>query len=283
MAVLIACMIAQIGNLQGTARVVNDAGLLRGATQREIKLEIAGQGNDDLITYLDDILDGLKDNSTKYNLVRLEDKKYLDDLEVQREFWQQMKEEISQVRQKGYEKTNIVDMSEQYFKLADNTVSAAEEYSEAIADRIRYLEIGTAVDSVLLIAIMLRRRNKQLAKKANDILGHSVGDQLIANFARLLRNSIPEKNFVGRYGGDEFLAVIYGTTKPEVEAILDGLNRNISEFNQLNHGNNGFVEISYACGWVLSDDMPDCSFRVLFDKADRNMYENKMRSKEHRK
>ncbi len=283
MAVLIACMIAQIGNLQGTARVVNYAGLLRGATQREIKLEIAGQGNDDLITYLDDILDGLKDNSTKYNLVRLEDKKYLDDLEVQREFWQQMKEEISQVRQKGYEKTNIVDMSEQYFKLADNTVSAAEEYSEAIADRIRYLEIGTAVDSVLLIAIMLRRRNKQLAKKANDILGHSVGDQLIANFARLLRNSIPEKNFVGRYGGDEFLAVIYGTTKPEVEAILDGLNRNISEFNQLNHGNNGFVEISYACGWVLSDDMPDCSFRVLFDKADRNMYENKMRSKEHRK
>lgn len=169
MAVLIACMIAQIGNLQGTARVVNYAGLLRGATQREIKLEIAGQGNDDLITYLDDILDGLKDNSTKYNLVRLEDKKYLDDLEVQREFWQQMKEEISQARQMGYEKTNIVDMSEQYFKLANNTVSAAEEYSEAIADRIRYLEIGTAVDSVLLIAIMLvetveaimmRRRNK---------------------------------------------------------------------------------------------------------------------------
>lgn len=333
MAVLIACMIAQIGNLQGTARVVNYAGLLRGATQREIKLEIAGQGNDDLITYLDDILDGLKDNSTKYNLVRLEDKKYLDDLEVQREFWQQMKEEISQVRQKGYEKTNIVDMSEQYFKLADNTVSAAEEYSEAIADRIRYLEIGTAVDSVLLIAIMLvetveaimmRRRNKQLAKKAfidehtglpnkgrcekfftdsnviqeslacivfdlnnlkkaNDTLGHSVGDQLIANFARLLRNSVPEKNFVGRYGGDEFMAVIYGTTKPEVEAILNSLQKNVSEFNQLHHGNNGFVEISYAYGWVLSDDMPDCSFRVLFDKADRNMYENKMRSKEHRR
>lgn len=333
MTALIAGMIVQIGNLQGTARVINYAGLVRGATQREIKLEIAGQGNDDLISYLDEIIDGLRDKSTKHNLVKLEDKEYLDDLETQREFWLQMKEEIYKVREYGYEKTDIVDMSEQYFKLADNTVSAAESYSESIAERIRYLEIGTAVVIVLLISIMLvetveavimRRKNKQLEKKAfidehtglpnkgrcemffmdsniiqeslacivfdlnnlkkaNDTLGHSVGDQLIANFARLLRNSIPEKNFVGRYGGDEFMAVIYGTTKPEVEAILDGLNRNISEFNQLHHGNNGFVEISYACGWVLSDDMPDCSFRVLFDKADRNMYENKMKSKEHRR
>ena len=333
MTALIAGMIVQIGNLQGTARVINYAGLIRGATQREIKLEIAGQGNDDLISYLDEIIDGLRDKSTKYNLVKLEDKEYLDDLETQREFWLQMKEEIYKAREYGYEKTDIVDMSERYFKLADNTVSAAESYSESIAERIRYLEIGTAVVIVLLISIMLvetveavimRRKNKQLEKKAfidehtglpnkgrcemffmdsniiqeslacivfdlnnlkkaNDTLGHSVGDQLIANFARLLRNSIPEKNFVGRYGGDEFMAVIYGTTKPEVEAILDGLNRNISEFNQLHHGNNGFVEISYACGWVLSDDMPDCSFRVLFDKADRNMYENKMKSKEHRR
>lgn len=124
-------------------------------TQREIKLEIAGQGNDDLISYLDEIIDGLRDKSTKYNLVKLKDKEYLADLETQREFWLQMKDEIYKVRKFGYEKTDIVDMSEQYFKLADNTVSAAEQYSESIAERIRYIEIGTAVVIVLLISIML--------------------------------------------------------------------------------------------------------------------------------
>lgn len=58
--VLVIFIMIQIGNLQGTARVINYAGLVRGATQREIKLEITGTQNDVLIRYLDDIISGLK-------------------------------------------------------------------------------------------------------------------------------------------------------------------------------------------------------------------------------
>ena len=58
--VLIICMMIQINRLQGTARVLNYAGLVRGATQREIKLEITGEQNEELIKYLDDILSGLR-------------------------------------------------------------------------------------------------------------------------------------------------------------------------------------------------------------------------------
>ena len=119
-------------------------------------------------------------------------------------------------------------------------------------------------------------------KTANDTLGHSVGDQLIANFARLLRNAVPARNFVGRYGGDEFMSVIYDASRSEVETILNQLQRDVQEFNQLHHGGGEFMEVSYACGWALSTELPDCSFRVLFDKADRNMYENKLAKKEHR-
>ena len=333
MMILVAAMITQISHLQGTARVINYAGLVRGATQREIKLEIAGQKDDDLIVYLDEIIYGLKFESPKYNLVKLDDADYLDKLDVQIDYWQQVKKEIYNVRTVGYQATDIVEMSEQYFHMADDTVSAAEQYSEAIAERIRYLELGTIVDIVLLLCIMLgksvdavlvRRKNKQLEqkafideptglpnkgrceqfftdaqpmekpltcvvfdlnnlKKANDTLGHSVGDQLIANFARLLRNAIPTPHFVGRYGGDEFMAVIYGASKQEVENILNNLHEDVSEFNQLHHGNNGFVDVSYAYGWSISEDLPDCSFRVLFDKADKNMYENKMKNKQHRR
>lgn len=48
-------MMIQISRLQGTARVINYAGLVRGATQREVKLEITGNQNEELIKYLDDI------------------------------------------------------------------------------------------------------------------------------------------------------------------------------------------------------------------------------------
>lgn len=329
MMVLVASMMYQINCLQGTARVINYAGIVRGATQREVKLEIVGRENDDLIAYLDEILEGLKYEKGRYNLVSLDDEVYQSDLDEQMEYWQQLKAEIYRVREQGYENTNIVVISERYFRMADETVTAAELYSQSIATVIRYLEIATAADMLILVLIVLarsieavrmRRRAHQLEQKAfidqhtglpnksrceeffkdteliekslacvvfdlnnlkiaNDTLGHSVGDQLIANFARLLRNSVPAPHFVGRYGGDEFMAVIYDCTRTEVEEILNKLHEDVREFNRLHHGSGEFVEVSYAYGWALSTELPNCSFRVLFDKADRNMYEAKMAMK----
>jgi hypothetical protein len=51
---LVANMMVEIKNLQGTARVINYAGLVRGATQRVVKLEVIGNSDDELIEYLDD-------------------------------------------------------------------------------------------------------------------------------------------------------------------------------------------------------------------------------------
>lgn len=332
MMLLVTSMIFLINSLQGTARVINYAGIVRGATQREVKLEVVGRPNDVLIVYLDEILDGLKFGGGKHNLVSLKDEAYQRDLDLQMEYWQTLKNEIYRVRELGYAQTDIVDISENYFRMADNTVFAAEEYSQSIATGIRYLEFASTLDISILILIMLlrylesarmRRRNSQLEQKAfidqhtglpnkgrceefftkteltqqsvacivfdlnnlkiaNDTLGHSVGDQLIANFARLLRNAVPVPHFVGRYGGDEFMAVIYDATRQDIEKILRGLQQDVDEFNRLHHGGGQFVEVSYACGWALSTEFPNCSFRILFDKADRNMYENKMASRRQR-
>ena len=41
----------------------------------------------------------------------------------------------------------------------------------------------------------------------NDRQGHERGDQYIRSFAEQLRAALPEKYFVGRDGGDEFIAV----------------------------------------------------------------------------
>ena len=40
--IFVALMMVEIGNLKGTARVINYAGLVRGDTQRAVKLEITG-------------------------------------------------------------------------------------------------------------------------------------------------------------------------------------------------------------------------------------------------
>lgn len=173
--VVVFLMMLQISYLQGTARVINYAGIVRGATQREVKLEIAGHQNDALSGRLDSILIELKSGAGSNQLVSLQDKEYQHHLDVQIAYWEELKKEIEKVRRYGYEHTEIIEMSEAYFELADQTVSAAEHYSEKIAQHIRTLEIISAVDMLLLLLMMVRstmvsvrisRMNKQLEKKA---------------------------------------------------------------------------------------------------------------------
>ena len=80
---------------------------MRGATQREVKLEITGTKNDELIQYLDDVLSGLKYQDGHYDLVRLKDENYQAKLDVQMNYWQSLKREIAKVRENGYENTDI--------------------------------------------------------------------------------------------------------------------------------------------------------------------------------
>ena len=319
--VLIIYMMIQISRLQGTARVINYAGLVRGATQREVKLEITGNQNEELINYLDDILSGLRYQDGHYDLVRLYDKEYQEKLQIQSDYWDKLKIEIEAVRNVGYENTDIVNMSEIYFRMADETVFAAENYSQRIAERIRTIELLSALDMLCLVILVIIQtmaamkmavKNKLLEQKAytdahtglpnkrackellinkeiikeptacimfdlnnlktvNDTMGHSAGDQLIMNFARLLRSVIPEKDFVGRYGGDEFMTVMYHTSRTEVEEILKCL---CEEKDRINSNENQ-MPVDYACGWALSADDRTYTMQMLMDKADSDMYENK--------
>ena len=66
-------------------------GRVRGATQREVKLEITGNPDDELIKYLDDILTDLKYQNGQYNLVDLHDKEYHDRLQILSNYWEELK------------------------------------------------------------------------------------------------------------------------------------------------------------------------------------------------
>ena len=238
-----------------------------------------------------------------------------------------MKIEIEAVRNKGYENTDIVNMSEIYFTMADETVYAAESYSEKIAIKIRTIELLSALDMLSLVILVIMQtlkamhmamQNRLLEQKAfvdahtglpnknacnellnkkdiitdstacimfdlnnlkivNDAMGHSAGDQLIMNFAKLLRSVIPEKDFVGRYGGDEFVAVIYHTSEAEIKEIIKSL---YEEKDRLNSYENQ-IPIDYACGWALSSGDMSCTMRMLLDDADAYMYKNKQLCKKH--
>lgn len=66
-------MMNLVSPIQGTARIVNYAGLVRGGTQRLVKLETVGEPQDQMIQTIESYIDGLQNGSTELNFVRLND------------------------------------------------------------------------------------------------------------------------------------------------------------------------------------------------------------------
>lgn len=113
-------------------------------------------------------------------------------------------------------------------------------------------------------------------KEVNDTLGHIAGDTMILDFAHILRTTIPEEYFVGRYGGDEFIAILRGASAAQVHNILKDIQNEISRFNQYS----GSVHLSYACGNSMSAACSDCCLTRLLERTDHNIYTDKRKYKE---
>ena len=323
---LILVMINFVNDIQGTVRVVNYAGLVRGATQRMVKLEIAGVPSDDKIEILDNYLDGIANGSDSLNLICIKESNYqarVKDLKVK---WKVLKNEIQKVRQVGYENTDIVNISEAYFDIADDVVGIAEDYSERCAKRIREIEIAIifliAVLSIQLLQYAWRsgrmiKANRKLKeeiyldkqtglpnkakcieliekegfvteptsvfmfdlnnlKYVNDNLGHEAGDDLIQAFVQLICENISKDYFVGRYGGDEFIAIITGEAAQHPDEIIHIMQDRVTLYN----ASSPDIPISYAVGYASNEGETDCTMRILLAKADKYMYINKNATKQ---
>lgn len=112
-------------------------------------------------------------------------------------------------------------------------------------------------------------------KKVNDAMGHQAGDNMIRGFARLLRKATPSADFVGRYGGDEFVVILTDTTPGDVDAYLEKLERMTAEYNRSGTQFMSIIPLSYAAGFAHSAQHPHSTMATLLKAADENMYRNK--------
>ena len=140
---LVALMMFDIRRLQGTARVVNYAGIMRGGTQRFVKLEMTGFTNQVLEERINKIVLGLRDGSKELNLIQLDDEDYQKHLNDTITIWNAIRDKIADFRiDRMDNREELLFLSEDHFVTADKTVALAEEYSQRLASRIEKLEYG---------------------------------------------------------------------------------------------------------------------------------------------
>ena len=321
LAILIVWMMNLVSGIQGTARIINYAGLVRGKTQRIVKLEISGQPQDGMIADIDAFIDGLRFGSDELSLVRLNDDAFQRKMQELDDYFQALKQEISRVHAVGSNNTDIIPISETFFSICDDATGLAEAYAQRKATSLSALEKYITADIVVLMLLIgyqlfqalrtaamnralqhkvyldaatgLPNKNKceellddptlpapetgvcsfdlNNLRRINNSMGHEAGDAYIRRFAVALRAAMPEEHFVGRAGGDEFLAITHGPDADALQKLLSHVRKQLAEASRQHPD----TPLSYAVGFALASDNPDSNMRDLFDLADKNMYINK--------
>ncbi|MDD4082724.1 MAG: GGDEF domain-containing protein [Sphaerochaetaceae bacterium] len=106
-------------------------------------------------------------------------------------------------------------------------------------------------------------------KKINDSFSRLEGDKVIVDFSKMLIKVFSKKQYIYRYGGDEFIAILLEKTESQFQSILDSFEKEIEIYNK---NDTNEIKIKYTTGIasslsVLTYDV----LKQLFYSADRQM------------
>ena len=106
-------------------------------------------------------------------------------------------------------------------------------------------------------------------KHVNDNYGHAVGDDTLRHFAALLNDYLNKNNgVVGRWGGEEFVAVCYGADREKAAAIAEDIHQKVAAENFAVVGN-----ITCSIGVTTLNTSDD--FERAYRRMDNALYEAK--------
>jgi diguanylate cyclase (GGDEF)-like protein len=68
-------------------------------------------------------------------------------------------------------------------------------------------------------------------KIVNDSFGHKIGDRMLREVASLIQNQLREYDFLARYAGDEFVALLPDLTVQQVDELRERIETIVSSFS----------------------------------------------------
>jgi diguanylate cyclase len=113
-------------------------------------------------------------------------------------------------------------------------------------------------------------------KPINDTMGHTVGDKAIRAVARGMRSLVRADDMLFRWGGDEFLVLMFKLPQPDASRRIEKLNQILEENCERWIGAPVTVTVSFGvAGFTSLTDLGQA-----IEQADKAMYaqRNRVRS-----
>lgn len=171
----------------------------------------------------------------------------------------------------GYDVTAFKEKIDQLFEFS------IKDFLTGLYNR-RYLE-----EVLKKLHSMVKREKEEYAilfidlddlKKINDAFGHLKGDEVLKKVAKVIKESVRESDWVGRWGGDEFLVLIKGSIE-EAKVIAERLLQEIRKLRFVSEEKEFSVSVSIG----ISSLREDIKVEEAIKLADQMAYEAKRSGK----
>ncbi len=162
-----------------------------------------------------------------------------------------------------------------------NQVETQQEqlYKQAMQDHLTGLQNRHAMESLLPRFCSAAIRHKKPVgilffdidhfKKVNDIHGHAIGDDVLAKMGDMILTNFRAEDFSIRYGGEEFIVMLYDTNHEQTTAIAEKFRSKVemSNFSKL--------KITISIGVLTVNIDHNTDIHELLTKADKLLYNAK--------
>lgn len=108
-------------------------------------------------------------------------------------------------------------------------------------------------------------------KYINDNFGHEIGNELIIKVTQMIAEVFGEENLY-RIGGDEFAVILQGISEEECENYR-------KRFDEVVEHQKGKFWASASIGYATYNKKMDSTYESVFNRADEDMYDKKVRMK----
>ncbi len=108
-------------------------------------------------------------------------------------------------------------------------------------------------------------------KRVNDNYGHAAGDKVLKTIAQIFNQATRNADFIGRFGGEEFMGVFPETRLEEALKLANKIREKVA--NSKFHYENKPVPITASAG--LATFRPNDSIEDVFKRADKALYKAK--------
>lgn len=108
-------------------------------------------------------------------------------------------------------------------------------------------------------------------KQVNDIFGHIVGDEILQHVAQIAKDQLRSSDMLGRYGGEEFVAVLPVTNMHQAHLLAERVRKNVEALRLPTEKGDASVTLSIGIVEMSHAVQPE-SVEDVIRRADQLMY-----------